>query len=140
MAPKSAPTLSDPLRRAVSTFNDERSPLVGEANSWRQEWLNVIEFQLVAWEHTSYAPDALDEGLVAPSRLSIKLARHLAFLLKEKGDPPPSRVAPDGDGGLVFELFRKQIHNSLRFNSTGSIAELLTFHNSKLVHRETFVP
>lgn len=95
-------------------------------------WTNIINEPLIDWGKD---PSQLeDEGIEAPSRALITFVSEYAMCLRRFGWPPPLRVVPSGDGGIVFELKSGPYFQSIEFDEDGTI-ELITFKDSKLVSR-----
>lgn len=96
-------------------------------------WPEEIDHRLQAWEQD---PDQLqDEGVEAPSREIVRLARRCARHLCERGAPAPSRVVPDGDGGIIFEWLQRPTVESIEI-ADDEMIEYLRFVESCLVHRQ----
>lgn len=96
-------------------------------------WPEEIDGRLADWEQR---PDQLqDEGVEAPTRAIVGLARRCAGYLSERGAPAPSRIVPDGDGGMVFEWLKGPIVESIE-NADDAAIEYLRFVDSRLVHRQ----
>lgn len=95
-------------------------------------WRDVINEPLIDWGKD---PSQLeDEGIEAPSRALITFVSEYAMCLRRFGWPPPLRVVPSGDGGIVFELKSGPYFQSLEFDKDGTV-ELVTFKDSKFVTR-----
>jgi len=66
-------------------------------------WIRIIDNVLVEWGRD--AGSLQDDEVTVPSRHAIARAIELAQALRQAGLPAPARVAPDGDGGIVFEYW-----------------------------------
>ena len=113
----------------------EKTPLSSAETRriFAEGWRKVINEPLIDWLED---PSQLeDEGIEAPSKAIIAFASEYAMCLRDRfGWPPPLRVVPSGDGGIVFELKSGPYFQSIEFDEDGAI-ELITFKASKLVSR-----
>lgn len=97
-------------------------------------WQEFIDGELHDW--ASGMPDYEAEGLRGPSLLVLNLAREIATRFRDSGALPPTRISPNGEGGIVFErlegpaLILLEIQENLSFVSS-------LFVNGRLVERET---
>ncbi|MDY7009861.1 MAG: hypothetical protein SVV80_03825 [Planctomycetota bacterium] len=98
----------------------------------RQAWVKFIDANLVEWGKD---PTALeDEDFIPPSLDVINLACNVAVKLRNEGHVPPTRVIPDGEGGISFEWVEEDISHSLNMYADQT-AELLTFDDCRLRER-----
>jgi len=98
----------------------------------RQAWDEFIDRVLVEWGRN---PDALeDDDFLAPGLEIIDMACQVAIAFRDEGFPPPTRVVPDGEGGVCFERDADQVFESLRIYSDETI-ELLRFQDCRLIGR-----
>lgn len=113
----------------------ERTPqsAAEKRKKFTEGWRKVINEPLIDWLED---PSQLeDEGIEAPTVAHIKFVSEYAMCLRDRfGWPPPLRVVPSGDGGIVFELKSGPYFQSIEFDEDGTI-ELITFKDSKLVSR-----
>jgi hypothetical protein len=110
---------------------DRREPR-REDTEHQVAWQRVIDYTLVEWGRD---PSVLeDDGLPAPSRETIHLACRVAKYYRDFGAPAPQRVCPDTSGGIVFELGRGQILETLRITPNGTV-ELVVFDDGRLRSR-----
>ena len=63
-------------------------------------WDTAVFSKLAEWERTPLEADAEFDP---PTPESIRVARAQAVMLRDAGEPPPTRVGPDGSGGVAFE-------------------------------------
>ena len=63
-------------------------------------WDVVVFSKLAEWERA--APPA-DAEFDPPTATSLSAARAQATVMRDAGDPPPTRIGPDGSGGVAFE-------------------------------------
>ncbi|MBI1826615.1 MAG: hypothetical protein HY287_16555 [Planctomycetes bacterium] len=131
-------TLSPEIKAAVSTSGDKSTPVTAERleDNWRERWNECIDSTLIEWGRN---PDQFadpDEGFRAPTTMCIQAAIRVALRLRDLKEPPPppSRVVPDGEGGLVFERIAGDTHESLRVYADCA-GELLTFKHCELKSR-----
>lgn len=86
----------------------------------RAAWNEIIDHKLIEWGRN---PEALeDDECEPPTKIAIQMAIEEARLRSDKGDVHPTRVVPDGDGGLAFEFIRGDVVKSMEFRSDGSRA------------------
>ena len=105
-----------------------------EAN--QEGWQRIIDADLVEWGRD---PSQLeDENITAPSRVIIARASALAIGLRDEGWPPPNRVVPSGDGGIVLERWSGSVFESIEVRDDGAIVVSL-FEDSRLVATEQLV-
>ncbi len=136
---KSSSFTSASLRDAVSTSVAIEAPITrdyGRTDKASEEWQGLIDYQLIEWGRD---PGQLeDEGIQPPSMETIELAIWLASSLSRADLPPPTRIVPDANGGIVFERRERNVFESIRLSADGS-AEYCAFENSHLVKREPWV-
>lgn len=127
--------VSGKVNRFVDTgAADERSlgsiqPLAPQD---QERWQAVIDHQLVEWGRDSSQLE--DEGIVAPTAEIIGLACRLAALYRDTGMVAPTRVVPDGEGGIVFERRDGSAFQTIEIRADHTI-EWCYFVNSRLVDR-----
>ena len=99
----------------------------------RERWEQAIDL-LIEWARH---PAALaDEDTIPPSQSVLELAIYVARQLRDSPLPPPTRVALDGDGGVVFERNAGDTHEAIAIYDDLS-AEVLTFVRGRLRHRHS---
>ena len=123
--------MSEPVRSRVETgAADDRILIDREHDGNRTAWQDLIDGKLIEWGRN---PDALeDDGIRPPSATIIKLACQVATILRDEEWPPPLRVIPNGDGGIVFERREGQLFVTIEIDEDGSI-EYAAFVNCRLV-------
>lgn len=103
-----------------------------QRQEYRTAWQNVIFDKLIQWGQN---PTSLDDGLIIPpTRPAVDVASQLALFLRDKEAPPPQRVAPDGDGGIVFDRWSGTTSVSFEISSAGTI-EFVELRNHRVVSR-----
>jgi hypothetical protein len=124
-------TISERVNRLVGTSAGQtQAPVDPEA---KRDWDAVIDRRLLEW---ALHPNLLDEeGLIAPSRETIRIACRIAAEMRNHGLPSPTRVVPDGDGGIVFELVVGSSLEVMHIYSESRV-ELLYFRDAKLCGRQ----
>ena len=132
-------TLSTAIDEAVNTFNDDRTPIEGISyeklrRKRREQWDEIIDSFLIEWGKNPSLLEDPDEGVLSPTNQSIRIAIGLALVMRNHDAIPPSRVVPDGEGGIAFELMRGEVFESMQVHSDCSV-ELLTFRNCRLLAR-----
>ncbi|HEX8522845.1 MAG TPA: hypothetical protein VF669_11350 [Tepidisphaeraceae bacterium] len=96
-------------------------------------WNQIVDRSLIEW---ALHPERIEEdGLEAPTARSLDRAARIALNMRAKATPPPQRVAPDGDGGIVFEWMESEKHLTLACDRGGKL-EIREFENGQLRHRE----
>jgi hypothetical protein len=129
-------TLTGPAETPVQTgtLTDDglmvAKPLhVGYKEAWRQTLEKVSMMRFIRF------PDLEDEGLKPPVSRAIAKATAIINSMLAGTYPPPTRVIPDGEGGIVFERWDKKGDGQRIVVSAVGIAELSTFEGSRLVSR-----
>lgn len=83
-------------------------------------------------------PDVLaDEGMDAPSRETLRLARVLAAQARTQGMPPPTRVMPNGEAGIALEWIAGQLRNLWEINAHQQV-EMSRFEGAHRASRTCF--
>ena len=65
-----------------------------------ENWDAVVFAKLAEWDR---APLTADTEFDPPTTASLAAARAWAAARQDAGEPPPTRVGPDGSGGVAFE-------------------------------------
>ena len=128
-------TITGGLISAVSTAAVDQEALgvvARERGPSQQGWQDVIDKNLVEWGRNPGALD--DEGVVPPSRAVINRACLVAIEARDQGEPPPNRVVPNGDGGIVFERWHDSVSQTIEIYNDGTI-ELAVYKDSCLLTR-----
>lgn len=129
-------TMSPDLNRLVKTGIDELTSdaihRAGAAN--RDRWEDFIDSPLVVWGKDPSCLQDDEEGIIAPTREAVNRACVLAIKMRDQDAPPPTRVVPDGEGGISFERRLGDVFQSMDVSGDGSV-ELVTFHDCRLVSR-----
>jgi hypothetical protein len=122
----------------VPTETDARSSASAaqheEEQAYHKAWQQIID-QLIQWgQH----PSNVDEDdWESPANDAIGAAFRLVRALRKERRPPPDRVVPNGEGGIVFELKSGSKTETFEIDDDGSV-EYMYFQNSRLVKRESF--
>ena len=112
---------------AVSTRRDDAN--FGD----QQRWQRFIDEQLIEWGRN---PSELEEeGTELPSKKTLQLAIRLASVLSARGQTAPTRVVPDVDGGIVFELQHRPFFETFSISSDGDL-EYTAFKDCHIVLQE----
>lgn len=129
-------SITKPEKRLETSLTDmnniEQTNLIGwqEAKDCLQEW----------WRHG--IPE-LDVELVPPTHEVLEKAFKIADDIAKRAfkNDPPSRVLPNGEGGIVFERFQNeagvQYHVTIEISKDLAVKKTV-FKNSKLIREETF--
>jgi len=134
MATDSAAVLSGEQVPVFSTASVREGDLVRREQMERNRrgWDGFIDRCLVEWGRD---PGALaDEGFAPPNLKAIDLACAIALALKDEGLAPPTRIVPDGEGGLCFEHVDGDWFVSLNIYADLTV-ELLDFNDCRLLTR-----
>lgn len=134
MAIDSAAVLSGERMPVFDTANVREPELVQSEQTERnrETWDSFIDGSLMEWGRD--ASPLEDEGFVPPSPEVIKLACRTAMALRDEGLAPPTRVVPDGEGGISFEQVEGTYSASLNVHADMTL-ELLVFDNCHLAAR-----
>ena len=103
----------------------------------KRAWSRFIDGKLVEWGRDVAALE--DEGFAPPSLDVINLACQIAMELRDEGAVPPTRVVPDGEGGVSFERVEGTLSVSLTIDA-GLTVELLAFDDCLLSTRHRVSP
>lgn len=98
----------------------------------RARWQAIIDDKLVEWGRDLAALSESD--LIPPTPLAIQAAIAVAMQFRDADEPPPARVAPDGDGGVVLERWTGSCAESIEVNRVGRI-ELVVLFNQRVIQR-----
>lgn len=135
---EACPAVSAWVARTVLTSGtDETALAVSGAQSERRQantaaWQDIIDHRLVEWGRDP--GELADDGLTPPTREIIRIACEVAQQLGSKGAAAPTRVAPTGMGGIVFERRTGAWFQSLEIRSDGAV-ELVIYEGSRLYER-----
>jgi len=126
-----ASALRPELYQAVTTNVDDITPMTSKGEIWWQ----VVERTLLQWEQD---PSLLEEeGMEIPSIITIREAIRLANALFVTRSVPPTRIVPDGNGGIVFERQEGIVYETIELLPDKE-PEYCLFQNAQLLHRHTF--
>lgn len=124
--------ISPPMETAVDTGADRDLPATSDTRSrWRTDWQNLID-QLTKWLQNPELVE--DEGVDPPSTTILRLAIDYAERFRDEGFPPPGKIMPDPDGGIIFERRHNGTREEFHFWDDGSI-EYVLFSGGRLVER-----
>ena len=123
------------LYQPVSTDAASDESLVSSA-SGRASWDQFIDNELLTWWQNPAR--FADDDFVPPSRDVIHLAIQLASFCRDQGYLPPTRVLPDGDGGISFERRAANVYEVFQVNPSLTI-ELLMFVDGRLALRKNIL-
>ena len=134
MATDSAAVLSGERMPVFATASVRESELTekGRAERNRQAWDKLVDTRLVEWGRDASSLE--DEGFVPPALDVVNLACRIAMLLRDEGLAPPTRVVPDGEGGISFERVEGKLSVSLNVYANLTV-ELLSFDDCRLCIR-----
>ena len=126
-------TISGPLtpKSATSAADDEMFAS-SESEQNRTAWLEIIDHKLIDWGLKYGEVD--EDGIIWPSRQSVSSACELANGMADNGKPTPTKVVPNGDGGIVFERKEGSFFETIEIFEDGS-KEYCQFVNSNLRRR-----
>ncbi len=83
-----------------------------------ERWNQVID-TIIDWVN---GREPYGDGLVRPTRLAGQVAIEWSRDFSDEGRPAPTDAAPNGDGGIVFELHHPVGSEMLEFYDDGGIA------------------
>lgn len=113
----------------------ESSQTPGATSAWRIGWQRVIDAILIEWGRN---PSELQEhDLIPPTRPAINRAVEIARAWRDQHLPPPLRVVPDGDGGIVLERWMGSKTYALEIDQRGQV-EFVETLDGKVVRRISF--
>lgn len=109
----------------------QRSAAEQNAASWQK----IIHEYLLDW--CLRGMPELEDDLQPPTRDTLVAAIQVADKMRAVGAPPPSRVLPNGEGGIIFERFvyPQQIYQAFEIFKDLT-TELRTYKDSKLVESQ----
>jgi hypothetical protein len=126
-----APT---PVRAVkTNTANESSLALTDSIRSSRRDaWEEVVDRRLVEWGRD---PSLLEEDdLIPPTREAVQSAVKIVRILQQRYLPPPRRVVPDGDGGIVMERWSDHASESIEVDRRGR-AELVICLDGAVLNR-----
>lgn len=98
----------------------------------RKAWQHVIDETLSEWLRDPSQLD--DDGIDPPSGTIIRLAMDWAENFRDKGFPAPDSVAPDPNGGIVFERREGNVSEVVHVWDDWAV-EYMRFEGTHLVER-----
>lgn len=120
--------------RAVRTTAATDDTLATQHSHCRA-WQNIIDEKLIEWGRD---PKRLEEPeLIEPSRAAIDRAIRIALRLRDEDAPPPTRVVPDGDGGIVLERWNDRLTVSIEIDREGRI-EIVRCRDRQVIDRSCY--
>ena len=124
-------TISGPVSNNIGTrATDEQILSSSELQKNREGWQKLIDHRLIEWGRD---PSQLeDDDIEAPSGEIISIACQLAYDMRNNDLPFPTRIVPNGEGGIVFERIDGLVFETMEIDDSGSI-ESTTFIDSRLV-------
>ena len=100
----------------------------------RNAWQRLIDEKLIEWgRHPEQFED--EDGYKAPRADNLVRATEFITFCRDHGVAPALRMAPDGEGGIVFDWKNNPpYHVMMEIHADGGM-ELLVFDDCKLVVR-----
>jgi hypothetical protein len=126
-----ADALSD--ESITNTDSGDADSIEGDYSPDIKGWRDILDHVLVEWARDHSALD--DTDFDSPSDQVIAAACQFAQNFRDNGLPSPTRVVPDGDGGICFEWCAGCLSVSLEISETLSV-EMLQFRNNRLIDRQ----
>jgi len=107
-------------------------------NERRNAWQRLIDEELIEWgRHPEQFED--EDGYLAPTPDNLVRATELIDYFRDHGVLPPLRMAPDGEGGIIFDWKNDSPRNHVIAQILpDGVMELLEFHDGNLVKRKRF--
>lgn len=101
---------------------------------WIEEWNRILGDLWQSMHQDESATDDAEYELPSPLALSsaMRLVCHMAS--PTDPSPPPTRVFPDGEGGIVFEHRSPSSKELIEIDSEGN-GELILMKNRKVIKR-----
>ncbi len=121
-----------PVGQAVISTQTDQDTHVSRRSS-AKSWQCSIDLLQKWWNDPEYFDD---ENFDPPAREVIAMAMKFAADVRTSQTPPPDRVVPDGDGGIVFEISKGTLSEKIHFWDDGDV-EYLLLSESKVVKRRT---
>jgi len=118
---------------AGSTVTEEQLLVtdIQQEEEYQRAW-DAVEKTLIEWDCKPSLIDDDDEGLVPPSPNVIQQAYQIIKRIQENPkNAPPTRVVPDGNGGLSISRMDGEYYQVLNFYDDGTV-EHLEFQDSRL--------
>lgn len=112
--------------------DDAPASMRSSANEEHAAWQRVIDGVLAEWGRKQQIRD--EDGIEWPAAAVVEAARRLASSLQNQGLCPPTRVVPNGEGGLVFEYQHARELQTIEIEADGTI-EVCRFKDAKLINR-----
>jgi hypothetical protein len=101
----------------------------------RTAWQRLIDEKLIEWgRHPEQFED--EDGYKAPSADNLVRATEFITFCRDHGVGPALRMAPDGDGGVVFEWYEGAFCRYVEIHADGSM-EYLVFEDARLLVRQS---
>lgn len=98
----------------------------------REGWQRVIDEKIIEWGRPENSEP--DDDYDPPTGPALKSGLEIIRQMSDLGLLPPTRVVPDGDGGLVFELRNPSVVSTIHIYKNGE-AENYVLQNGKVVFR-----
>ena len=133
MPPETCFTISDSLSGPIQTSAAEEGLLV---NVWRiaqhrdPRWQSIIDEKLIEW--SAFPGQFESEEFQVPAAVAIGLASDIAHSCWKQGVAAPTRVVPNGEGGVVFERIDGTTFEAIEIEADGQV-EYRVFEKSRLV-------
>lgn len=129
--------MAQPVAPFVSTSAADEGILALNAIEAKENvdlWKDVIEEKLVDWGRQRTVCD--EEGFILPSSIAVDTAIEIARTLQGKHSPP-TRVVPNGEGGIIFEKEVNSRFTAIEVFEAGSF-ELRSFLDCRLIYTKYF--
>jgi hypothetical protein len=99
-------------------------------------WQQIIDYKLIEWGRH---PEAIEEDdLIPPTPEAIPSAIEVCRAMMALSAPPPKRVVPDGDGGVVLERWGADWSVSIEIVKDGTV-ELVELQQGRVQKRTPLV-
>jgi hypothetical protein len=85
----------------VSTNATADSSLTSVVQPDLWQWKRLLDTKLMNWGRDAHLPD--DDAFERPTKASVNTACHLVQQFLQMGSITPTRLTPNGDGGVSFE-------------------------------------
>jgi hypothetical protein len=108
----------DPARRVeTGAATDDTLATTIVEPMHRDSWQAVIDYKLVEWGRQPW--QLAEDELIPPTPAAVGRAIQIAESFRDRNAPPPLRVVPDGDGGVVFERWTQAHTQAIEITKDG---------------------
>jgi hypothetical protein len=104
--------------------------------SLRDAWIEWDQVERQFWSWSLHPESLTSEEVMPPTEQALDRAREFIEDARSKALPPPTSVAPTGDGGIVFERRADDHVETIEANADGSMEwRLLSTKGARTIER-----